>query len=291
MFVQWSSWLLEQGSALTEGLRDFTDQLQEDTVEVRRETEEQARELKKKIEAQQLAQQMASLSSVGVQQVTNLSTAGVTHVAKGVERVGGEVRKLSAAVTSEGGTAAKAGAVLARGVDGLRRAADETDQMFAELLGAPSSAAAPPRKPPRPAPFASASGGPSGAASVGAGTQRLDERLRAMQSDQSVFVSPPADAAAFDRWSGSFELLAHTGQIEQLLKEKEALRSMHTALVPSRVTYRLFWQRYFYGVSVRRPAAWQPPRCDIPLPFPPFPPCLVPSPPPSFSSIPALPRT
>ena len=67
-----------------------------------------------------------------------------------------------------------------------------------------------------------------------------------MEADANAFLSSPTDAVAFGRWCEAFELLAHTGEIEVLLREREPLRATHTALVPAQIPYRTFWQRYFY---------------------------------------------
>ncbi|KAL1496760.1 hypothetical protein AB1Y20_014350 [Prymnesium parvum] len=212
------SWLKAQTAQLTEGLKDFADQLQEDVPEVRREAEESARAFREKLEAQQLAQQMASLSH-----------AGAERLSEQVGRVGGGVKKISHAVGTD-----PAG-VLSRGVETLKKAADNTDSLLAELLGSSSTPAAP-----------AAAG--RGVQAANSAATRLEERVRAMQSDETVFTAPPADAEAFSRWCSTFELLEHTAEIEALLKGKPALRATHAALVPSRVTYKEFWQRYFFGV-------------------------------------------
>ena len=54
----------------------------------------------------------------------------------------------------------------------------------------------------------------------------------------------------FQRWCTTFELLEYTEQIESLLKDTPPLRAMHGALVPARVSYRDFWQRYFYQLHL-----------------------------------------
>ena len=102
--MSWSSWLKEQTSQLTEGFSDFTAQLQEDLPEVRREAEENARVVREKLEAQQLAQQMASISSTGA-----------AKLSEQVGRVGGEVKKISNAVGHD------PGGLLTRGVESLKK--------------------------------------------------------------------------------------------------------------------------------------------------------------------------
>jgi hypothetical protein len=80
-----------------------------------------------------------------------------------------------------------------------------------------------------------------------AAPQRFEEQRRALESNPSSFTNAPSDAAAFEAWCSKFDLLGRTSEIEQLLKSREGLHAAHSTLVPNVLSYRLFWQRYFWS--------------------------------------------
>ena len=65
----------------------------------------------------------------------------------------------------------------------------DTDAMFAELLASSSSSVPAQRAPPA----LRQSGLASITAIGGGGSQRLDERLRSLEADESIFLLPPID--------------------------------------------------------------------------------------------------
>ena len=82
-----------------------------------------------------------------------------------------------------------------------------------------------------------------------AAPQRFEEQRRALESNPSSFTNAPSDAAAFEAWCSKFDLLGRTSEIEQLLKSREGLHAAHSTLVPNVLSYRLFWQRYFWALE------------------------------------------
>ncbi|EOD23753.1 hypothetical protein EMIHUDRAFT_239155 [Emiliania huxleyi CCMP1516] len=84
----------------------------------------------------------------------------------------------------------------------------------------------------------------------GAITQADVARERAIATNHANWTRPVADAAGFAAFCDGFELLAHTERIEALLREQPPLRATHQALVPAVLSYRVFWERYFYEVEL-----------------------------------------
>mmetsp|Transcript_387 Transcript_387/g.889 ORF Transcript_387/g.889 Transcript_387/m.889 type:complete len:561 (+) Transcript_387:131-1813(+) len=70
--------------------------------------------------------------------------------------------------------------------------------------------------------------------------------LMEMQRDPTTYCTEPQNAADFLSWQQEFDLSSRTEEISRLLIEEEVVRNMHSRLVPTTVSYGVFWQRYFY---------------------------------------------
>jgi len=109
------------------------------------------------------------------------------------------------------------------------------------------------------------------AAGAGAAFSRREERLRVLRSDAQTFTAEPPDADVFAAWSADFNLLDRSSEIQALLRESPELHGLHGQLVPQKMPYRTFWERYFYRVhrmdadEARRAAAMQ--RAAAPQPL------------------------
>ena len=116
--LMWS-WIQDQTAVLSEGFKDFTEQLQEDMPEVRREAEESARAVCEKLETQQLAQQVSTSTGKLTEQVAALSSTSAAKLTEQVGRVGGSVKKISSAVGRNHG------GLLTHSVDSLKKVCGE----------------------------------------------------------------------------------------------------------------------------------------------------------------------
>jgi len=75
---------------------------------------------------------------------------------------------------------------------------------------------------------------------------RQKTRLLALQSELSTYCTDPADLEEFQAWKNNFQISAHTEEISTLLSSNEKIREIHTKVVPVAVTYKDFWERYFF---------------------------------------------
>ena len=53
------------------------------------------------------------------------------------------------------------------------------------------------------------------------------------------------------QWRKTFDISAQTDSITKILQEDEALRAMHTKLVPQQVSYATFWGNYFWQLHLQ----------------------------------------
>ena len=56
----------------------------------------------------------------------------------------------------------------------------------------------------------------------------------------------------YERWAGQFEVQSRQSEISQLLVNCPHVRSLHSGLVPAKVSYNDFWKRYFFKLGLLR---------------------------------------
>ncbi|CAH1775319.1 unnamed protein product [Owenia fusiformis] len=79
---------------------------------------------------------------------------------------------------------------------------------------------------------------------------RAKARLHAIQVDPDTYcIDPDGQRAQYQEWKETFVLDANKGTISELLVTKTEIRSLYTQLVPSTVSHKDFWHRYFYKVQ------------------------------------------
>ena len=211
------------GSALSEGLREFSDQLQDDTKDIHHEVGSNlsaaTNNLASTVERVKNAEVLAQLADK-----TKSSASALGSKLEGaITDADGVMKSVEGALAHAEGSAST---LLSTGMQKLARAC--------EAAGPSYSTVSPAKDPAR--------------GTVVLSRQRLDERIRAMETDASSFTSPVADPAAFDAWAANFEVLDHSEEIDRLLKERDGLRAVHASLVPMAMAYGAFWTRYHYNV-------------------------------------------
>lgn len=79
---------------------------------------------------------------------------------------------------------------------------------------------------------------------------RLQAQLYALGSDPETFLSEPHDddKAEYDAWQ--CDLDKRQGEISDLMVNSPNVRKNYSALVPEKVTHKLFWTRYFFKVHL-----------------------------------------
>lgn len=143
----WGSWLKAQTSAIADGVRDFTDQLNEDTAEVRQEVGTKIQTANEKLaEVSKVVTDSTALNEVS-KVVGDLSSTGATRLSEKVEQLSFDDMMKSvegALVQAERGTSQ----LLSRGVRCVRRR-DPACQRFPRLachaVLAPLTTSPPPR--------------------------------------------------------------------------------------------------------------------------------------------------
>jgi len=73
-------------------------------------------------------------------------------------------------------------------------------------------------------------------------------RIALLQKDEHTYKNNPSDPT-FNDWTSTFDIAAHTEAISHLLTTNESVREFHTLLVPSAVSYRDFWNRYYFRLQ------------------------------------------
>jgi len=78
----------------------------------------------------------------------------------------------------------------------------------------------------------------------------LDDDSR--DDDGKLLLQEPEDAEAYAEFVRTFDLLSVNDEISQLLTADDALRAMHTRVVPEVVPYGTFWKRFFFYRSLQK---------------------------------------
>ena len=254
----WSSWLSEKASEVSkelgEGLRDFSSQLADDTEEVAAKTRETvsvanaqiAESLERGVDTtMRLTEALIDTSTVQADSDrvrrsqcpvlpaccalgarSPLRLACTAQLREKIESIDTARLAEQARASANASVSALAGA--------LTQAEESASGLISRVRGGEGSGAS------------AASAAAAGANSA----NRHEERVRNMQGDESTYLGSPSDVMGFEQWCGGFELLSYTQRIEALLRDTDTLRAMHSALVPDKVSYRTFWQRYFYHLEV-----------------------------------------
>jgi len=82
--------------------------------------------------------------------------------------------------------------------------------------------------------------------SKGVIVDRQKARLIQLQSELTTYCTDPADLEAYQAFTKDFQIGARTEEISTLLNSNEKVREIHTKLVPATVSYKDFWERYFF---------------------------------------------
>lgn len=77
---------------------------------------------------------------------------------------------------------------------------------------------------------------------------RFDAQVRAIQGDTSTYCEEPEDLDDYNKWKLGFSLEEKSEEIDGLLEENGAVRSIYEKVVPDSVDRPTFWCRYFYKV-------------------------------------------
>ncbi|KAL6080500.1 hypothetical protein QOT17_000140 [Balamuthia mandrillaris] len=77
----------------------------------------------------------------------------------------------------------------------------------------------------------------------------FEARLLAIQADQSTYLEDPNDEEAFARWKEAFDLQNKNPEICELLSNNPTVREIYKTLVPEKVSYPVFWQRYLFTIE------------------------------------------
>jgi hypothetical protein len=223
--TSWGSFFGE----LREGLSEFTSQLIEDSETVTEVAKHEVESVKSRLEAAHLGERMRG---------------GAGEVMRGAAGVGSELSQLAqAAELGRAKQALAAGAsrlgqrlgpsgILGLGAavfHELEGAVTQADEAVGALLARGAARAAGPSTP---------------TDNPDAATARLAARVRSLSADAgAALLRAPPDRAGFERFCAGFELLSHTEEIEERLRQEPDLRATHRALVPAKMTYKQFWER------------------------------------------------
>eukprot|EP00094_Tigriopus_californicus_P004567 TCALIF_04399-PA protein Name:"Similar to BSDC1 BSD domain-containing protein 1 (Bos taurus)" AED:0.12 eAED:0.12 QI:742/0.75/0.6/1/1/1/5/0/398 len=79
---------------------------------------------------------------------------------------------------------------------------------------------------------------------------RLQAQLHALASDPGTFEADPhpKDKVQWDEWA--CDLDKRQGEISDLMVNNPDIRQHYTAMVPEKVSHKLFWRRYFFKVHL-----------------------------------------
>ncbi|KAI9316036.1 hypothetical protein BX666DRAFT_2028268 [Dichotomocladium elegans] len=75
---------------------------------------------------------------------------------------------------------------------------------------------------------------------------RKENLLAKMRTDPNTFLQEPKESKILNTFVASFNIDDYTDEIAKLLDDMPDLREVMNELVPVKVSYPIFWQRYFY---------------------------------------------
>jgi len=280
----WGEWFKEQTDVLKDGFNEFSSQLADDTDEVATEVTTAAANVNEQLTAEKVGETLSYAASYAISRSEDIADTANTVAANTAEllesaQLGGALEQLREGVSAASDQATSVGGQLFTGLADGVVSADEAaagllsqskhglqrigQLAFAAGLMHPTHAAAAGLVDPADA----APSTPGAAPADDAAARRVAAKMRALGADVAALRAPAADGAGFARWSEEFEVLERTARIEALLAEQarcgaprqpsraeprpplawqEALRESYAALVPSAMSYRAFWARYFF---------------------------------------------
>ena len=218
----WGAWAKSWTETIGEGLKEFTEQLTDDTDEVRKEAREKMKVVQETVGNSEV---LGALAEVPNKLADVPNKIGEKIEGASLDRV---MRQVETKLVQVEGSATT---MLSKGVKSLQRGM-EVGGLRAASEPATSSAAT-------------------------AAATSASRSVRAMEADASSFTTAVSDPVAA-HWSKGFDLLEQTDRIDGLLKAKPMLKARHAALVPSAMAYGTFWTRYFYNLHVlhEREQSW-----------------------------------
>jgi len=78
---------------------------------------------------------------------------------------------------------------------------------------------------------------------------RAEAQLIAIQRDRNTYLSDPeGDPVEYTEWTEGCDLNERTEEITKLLSTDDVIRKLHSELVPKKISYNVFWHRYFYSL-------------------------------------------
>lgn len=66
--------------------------------------------------------------------------------------------------------------------------------------------------------------------------------------NNSVLHTAIGGEKEFEEWKSSFNIESYQNDISSLLVSCSHVRTIHSQLVPAKVSYEAFWMRYFYRI-------------------------------------------
>ena len=79
----------------------------------------------------------------------------------------------------------------------------------------------------------------------------LEAKLMTVHDDKAESEIDEQTGEDYVQWRKTFDISAQTDTITKILQEDEALRAMHTKLVPQQVSYATFWGNYFWQLHLQ----------------------------------------
>jgi hypothetical protein len=218
---------------LREGLSEFTSQLIEDSGAVTEVAKHEVEHVKSRLEAAHISERVRG----GAGEVLR-SAAGVgselSQLAQGAEF--GRAKQALAAGASKIGQRLGPSGIIGLGaavLHDLEGAVTQADEAVGALLARGAARTAASAYPPD---------------TLDAAAARFEARVRSLSADGGFALSrAPADLAGYERFCAEFNLAARAEEIEARLRQDPELRAAHRSLVPARLTYEEFWQRYGHG--------------------------------------------
>jgi hypothetical protein len=73
-------------------------------------------------------------------------------------------------------------------------------------------------------------------------------KLEALQTNADTFTMKPEDVAFF-QWTETFDVEAKSEKISKILANNQQVSDMYHQMVPSVLTMKEFWGRYYYKLE------------------------------------------
>lgn len=81
---------------------------------------------------------------------------------------------------------------------------------------------------------------------------RCQAELYAVQNSSETYLQDPSQGEEndYEGWKSTFDIKTYQNDISSLLVSCSHVRTMHSQLVPAKVSYEAFWTRYFYRMQL-----------------------------------------